>query len=517
MDKRCNTSVFLPLAVIVMQVLFGARAASAQDIPQPLLEYIATLATYKNASFVFECYQDTTSDPSSERIKIGFGTIWLEFDKIAFKEDVMLSDLKGFSSHRLSSHVDGVTTRITENVNKPDSRYVSIGAKDPRPCPYNMLGLGFASSYNLALDPENLRSLADFLIEGAHMGIREIESNSYEIISLGSKKRYSGPWRMDVMIRLDPERRFLPKSIEFRGRSFDDHAADYPLFKYEISEWTTVNGVDFPTVVLETAERVRWVIQKESLQVNDAKFAVDHQLDLTGIRGFDERTNTHINQKVLSPEEKEELERFRQEADASTSIDRASMARINTPAWKNPRVYTMVAASLLIVLGIAWSVARYRRGLGILVLFGNALLLSGCEVRHHHADDGIQTKNALQQLDPGPIVIDYGKDLFVNTRQSARVSFQNVSSKPVQWIDMTTSCGCSKAKWSQETVQPGETVMLVADIDIHSYKSIDPINGRKDFRCGIARSREDPRGGLRGCLFGKRGAERRVVAEDPIC
>ena len=385
--KGCAAFIF-SLAVSAMVWIIDAPSGSAQDIPDPLLRYIATMDAYKNASFAFEFYQHRTLDPSSEKIKTQYGTVALGFQKNDFKEEKMVSDLKEFASHSIRSRIDGVTTHIKENINIPDSRYAAIGAKEPRPCPYNILGLGLAISNNLGEHPDKMRSLADYLIEGAHMGIREIDHNTFEIQHLGSTKRYTGEYRTDVIICLDPERRFLPQWIELRIRSFDNPIVDSLMHRYEVSAWTEINGVDFPTKIDDKTHGTTWMIQKESLKVNDPDFNVDYHLDLTGIRGHDDRTNTRFNVKELSPEEKEELRRMHQEADAAmlASRDAASNAQLNPPIWKNPRVYTVASGTLLIALGIAWYLAKYRRGLCILILVGSASIQSGCESNHHRAD-----------------------------------------------------------------------------------------------------------------------------------
>lgn len=478
----------LSLAVSAMVWIADEPSVWAQDIPDPLLRYIATMNSYRNATFSFEKYQDHPTNPSSGRIKVEYGTVEVDFQKNAYKEDRMGGDLKGFASHLIRSRVDGVTTRVSEDLNIPGSRYAVIGEKEPRFCPYNLLGLGFAISNNLGEHPDKILSLADYLIEGAHMGIREIDRNTFEIKHLGSTKRYTGEWRTDVIICLDPERRFLPKWIELRGRSFDNPAADGLIFRYEISSWTEINGVDFPTRIhdKESRSRLELVIQKESLKVNDPDFNVDYHLDLTGIRGHDDRTNTRFNVKELSPEEKEELRRMHQEADAAmlASRDAASNAQFNPPIWRNPRVYTVASGTLLIALGLAWYVAKYRRGLCILILVGSASIQSGCESNHHRADDEAQPKVVLERIDPTPVVIDYGKELMVNTRQSARISFKNISAQPVQWINVSTSCGCTSAKWSQDVVQPGETVTLEADVDPPKIGTPKLITVQTLYKCG---------------------------------
>jgi hypothetical protein len=135
-------------------------------------------------------------------------------------------------------------------------------------------------------------------------------------------------------------------------------------------------------------------------------------------------------------------------------------------------------------LGIAWYVAKYRRGLCILILAGSACILSGCESNHHRADDEAQPKVVLERIDSTPVVIDYGKELMVNTRQSARISFKNISAQPVQWINVSTSCGCTTAKWSQDVVQPGETVTLEADVDPPKIGTPKLITVQTLYQCG---------------------------------
>lgn len=485
--KGCAAFMF-SLAVSAMVWISDAPAASAQEIPEPLLRYIATMSTYKNATFIFEKYQSSPTNPSSGRIKVEYGKVEVDFQKNDYKEDRMGGDLKEFADHLVRSRVDGVTTRISENINIPDSRYAVIGSKEPRFCPYNMLGLGFALSNNLGEHPDKILSLADYLIEGAHMGIREVDRNTFEIKHLGYTKRFTGEYRTDLIICLDPERRFLPKWIDLRARSFDDPIVDSPLHRIEVSEWTQINGVDFPTLIVDKASRLQLelVIQKESLKVNDPDFNVDYHLDLTGIRGHDDRTNTRFNVKEISPEEKAALMRMKEEADAAllASPDTASNAQLNPPLWKTPRTYTITAGALLIVLGIAWYVAKYRRGANMLMLIGSASFLSGCESNGPRAEDPTQPKIVLEQVGSDPVVIDYGREPMVNTRQSARIAFKNVSDQPVQWLNVSTSCGCTSAKWSQDVVQPGETVTLEADVDPPKIGTPKLITVQTLYKCG---------------------------------
>jgi hypothetical protein len=120
----------------------------------------------------------------------------------------------------------------------------------------------------------------------------------------------------------------------------------------------------------------------------------------------------------------------------------------------------------------------------MLMLISSVCFLSGCESNGPRADDPTQPKVVLVQVDSDPVVIDYGKERMVNTRQSARVAFKNVSAQSVQWLNVSTSCGCTSAKWSQDVVQPGETVMLEADVDPPEIGTPKLITVQTLYRCG---------------------------------
>ncbi|MCD8313213.1 MAG: DUF1573 domain-containing protein, partial [Bacteroidales bacterium] len=57
-------------------------------------------------------------------------------------------------------------------------------------------------------------------------------------------------------------------------------------------------------------------------------------------------------------------------------------------------------------------------------------------------------------------VHDFGDVLLSDGPLTCEFKMKNISSKPVVIYNLTTSCGCTDAKWSKEPLQPGASTTI---------------------------------------------------------
>jgi hypothetical protein len=125
-----------------------------------------------------------------------------------------------------------------------------VGANNTFFCPFNMLGQGFAINNEVSDNSADITHLADLLMEGRNMGIEQLpEENAFVVKSIGSKERYSGEYRSDLVVYLDSTRDFAPKKLEFRARKHDDPSFDQPMMTYTVVEFASKEWLYFPLVV----------------------------------------------------------------------------------------------------------------------------------------------------------------------------------------------------------------------------------------------------------------------------
>jgi hypothetical protein len=482
------------------------------EIPLPLLEMVSGLARLKNAEFSYNHYSAINSlieerPIGSDSSLMEYGNARLDFSKRAFRWEAFRRTRPGeaFSYHVLKSVVGGVAIVLEPTSATSGQFHAVVGANNTFFCPFNMLGQGFAINNEVSENSADITHLADLLMEGRNMGIEQLpEENAFVVKSIGSKERYSGEYRSDLVVYLDSTRDFAPKKLEFRARKHDDPSFDQPMMTYTVVEFASKEWLYFPLVVdrqmgpqdSKTGTNNRWIIDQASLKLNAISDLSALQLDLTGIPGVDLRTNTKFNQPDLGQAEKEV-----KAITGETVEDRDAARRFNSLNRSIfPYIHLGSGLAVMLLVALYYLRNRGRNAVGVfLLLAGTGTVLPGCNVRDTelaHAE--IRSVSSREILTPKvrlPVEVDYGKSSSSGDYKSITVPFVNLTSGAVKIKDIMTTCGCVQAKWDKESVQPGETVVLEAEVSppkVGSPKSVEvrtrleTDNGQFDLLCPIS-------------------------------
>jgi hypothetical protein len=283
------------------------------QLPFQITDYIATVGKLKTASFNYVRYHwpkrpsDAAELMETDASKIEHGSVAFDVNKAAYFWDFAAKSEDGeFSIHRTSVLLNGVSTKIFEDTRINGKKSYVIGSNSQYFCPLNILGIGLAFNNDLAVDPDALRHLPDVLLSEEFVGVvKERPGDVFEFESIGVKKRYSGPWRTDLIIALDPGKKHLPAKIELRARNYDNANVDTEQSVCIVKKYYDVNGFPFP-IAIELNSGAQgpvslWIIDEQSIRVNESILDSTFTLDLAGMPGVNNITNVRTSSEYSKP------------------------------------------------------------------------------------------------------------------------------------------------------------------------------------------------------------------------
>jgi hypothetical protein len=364
-------------ALFAFLTLFSLHAheVDGQDLPHPIQSYLAAISQFKNASFAYQKFVESPRRPAvleSPASLIEFGSVSLDFEANAYKQEQHLRSGDDFPLHRLKSHAEDLTTEIWDNTNDELPPTAVIGGNRIYHCPFNFLGLGFAISNDLGMDAQKLRHLDHFIIGELHVGpILEASPNVFEIRSIGYKSRFSNPQRVDCVLEFPVDVVDFPNRIELRLRSEADSALDTVVCRYEVERFSELGNLRFPVRIKRTTgvapDQVvnLMVIDPSTLVVNDPSWNKDISIDLKGLSGYDHRTRSRFGEPEVPPVANAGSEtKSPDRAVAEKLSDTAGVARLSASVGRTNWIWKVsIGAGLAGILMVLW---WYQRSQAIL-------------------------------------------------------------------------------------------------------------------------------------------------------